>query len=834
MIQPMRACFTLALALLLVTSGSANAQTAADDNMAGCAGSWQRLFGVAVLVLDCAPGFASEHDRAYMYARHEVDTTADWRTQLSFDDAVWLFDAGARGKASLIVDFHRDSTGLVAEFYDDPSNQGEVSYGLERGIPRSTRSRFPTVRVTAPDGWWVRDGRVNYNLRLQIDGPVFAAFHAEVWLDSATNDGIPDVVIDVHDPDGNGRPTWEIVQAQPPVSELSAIFRTLLMVNEKDNELPVNSYILWPHLGYAGKQQSPVDGMPKLLRTTRGAAFGIVKDYESSYPPIQVDWAKAKIAAVGEFVASRGRPNNWFVYSALRFGDAGRIIADFENPFAFYDLNRVGDGYPDVAIRDEYYPTSDQYTPPPMVGPVHAIRYSWDPTHQHKWAYKLDIFGRRPMPATVDVGSGVRLQTVPYAEYPRWIATNSWQSVAFVAVEPAQDWTSEGIYEGVCDCDLTKYWFGVTPEKPMIDFSPLAPGMRAENAAYLGDVPRLYVSGVDQKIHLFGADSGLWRVSATDSVRYSSISGKLLDQWERLEGGVVRQTLGHVGEWAIYWDDAGVSLGRGTVHAVVSTLAPPSDEATMRAFRAQVEASTSDGASADLSRLFDRFSMDRVWLPGAVAWDLRSDEEGFTLVFQLTNVVADGPEWARGLAPGRYLLRYRPSEGFRVRPAQPPRLTLSQPKVLGDTPTEGLPVRVSVTVRNDGDESAGGTPFVFFANRPNEVEQVVGSTFANVGARSSASVEVAWTPAGTGGWQIHAVALRPYAAPSEPTAVRIAAAPPSDFGAILQLQGLRPFAAGAITASLTLAMAIAGGIGLVTWRAASVRTDVKSADGSDR
>ena len=88
-----------------------------------------------------------------------VDTNADWRSQVDFTDSVWLFDAGARGKASLIIDFHHERNGgLVAEFYDDVNGDGELRYGYEKGYPRSVETRFPSMRVHAPDGWWARDG----------------------------------------------------------------------------------------------------------------------------------------------------------------------------------------------------------------------------------------------------------------------------------------------------------------------------------------------------------------------------------------------------------------------------------------------------------------------------------------------------------------------------------------------------------------------------------------------------------------------------------------------------------------------------------------------------
>src|SRR5207253_2245823 len=71
----------------------ASAQSIGYDNTDGCSGSWQQQFGINVLVLDCQPGYASGHDRAYMYPRQPVDPRADWRAQMDFTNALWIFDA---------------------------------------------------------------------------------------------------------------------------------------------------------------------------------------------------------------------------------------------------------------------------------------------------------------------------------------------------------------------------------------------------------------------------------------------------------------------------------------------------------------------------------------------------------------------------------------------------------------------------------------------------------------------------------------------------------------------------------------------------------------------
>lgn len=808
----------LAAAVWALAGQPASAQTAAYDSTDGCTGSWTQQFAVQILILDCDPGYATPHDRAYMYARGPVDRAADWRTQLDFTNAVWIFDAGARGKASLIIDFRREADGLVAEFYDDINDDGEVRYGFERGYPRSVETRFPSLKVIAPDGWWVRDGKINYNLRLLIDGKIYGSYSSDVYYPLMRNDGHNDIEIAVHDPAGNGRPRWELIQARPPVSDSWGILRTLVMYNTADDELPVTTYILWPHLGFMGK---PLPAPPPPYRTPLwaipGAHYGIVKDYNLSFPPIQVDWEKARIVVIGEFVASRGRPSNWFLYSILRFGDNGRTAANFENPFAFYDLAQANDGYPDLAIRDEHYVLGDPHLDPPAFGPLHGLRYSWDVDHSHRWTYKLDMVGRRPMPATIDLGDGTRVQTVPYEEFPRWASSNAWDFVDFIAAERAPSHSTEGIYDIVCDCAIGPYFFGLSPTKPRIDYSLLENGRRGEYSTHLGESPRLYISLIDRKVHLFRAEAGLWKWDEDEQVRYTSTGSAVINQWEHVTRGAIMQSLHHFADRIVYADPGGVYIANAPTSSIVAMLRPPSDPTDYQTFRGQVSAVKQLGDGSDLWLAFDQFKEGRLALPGAAIWDVRPEGAGFRFNARLTQPVPGVP-WARDAGPGTYVVTYAPAAGFQMRAANPPKLELAAPRIRGENPSEQIPTRLAVEVRNTGDQDLADVPVVFLVGRPDQASQLIGWTTVSVPATSSAVADVVWSPTISGDWDVSAAVLKSYGASSPPITVKVGAALSTDVATILLAQGLRPFASGAISASLTLAMAIAVGLAVVIWR----------------
>ncbi|MBM4430621.1 MAG: hypothetical protein FJ026_09800, partial [Chloroflexi bacterium] len=267
------------------------------------------------------PFAGSGADLVHVYDRNNNMTESlDWRTAVDFEEDLWVFDAGGDGNANLIISFLRNGVELTAELYDDQDEDGQVRYTVLNGKVVIQESSHPTVRVRAPDGWWMKDGLVNYNLDIEVDGPVRATFyspvllHVQLWpqLTKSLLDGKPEYTIRVRDTDHDGRPDYDIRQVYPP-PPLPDYYGTELTVNTNHNETTFGDFIFWPHLG------TPAD---------------YIKPYAGSVAPIQVDWQASRIVAVAEFVASRGHDSNWFIYSRSKFGYDDRTFADFENPFA--------------------------------------------------------------------------------------------------------------------------------------------------------------------------------------------------------------------------------------------------------------------------------------------------------------------------------------------------------------------------------------------------------------------------------------------------------------------------------------------------------------------
>lgn len=431
------------LALLSLLLAPLPAARAADE-LDSCQGTVENARKV---VVHCRPGFATDSDQVTVYLGQDLPPGALWQDGLNMTNAVWLFDAGSQGRNSLAIDFHQDGRALVADIFDDGNRNGAVSVEIsekEGERPRITENvGLPTIRMTAPDGWWVREGRINFNLDIRVDGPVQGMMDTGQYQNRLRTDTRADLEIFVRDPQNSGRPQYEWRQAYPPGQREDGYYRTVVNANPHNNEVPLSEYWIWPYL----KAGPPTDGW--------------VKGYRVSPPPIQVDWPQARVVILGEFVASRGS-TNWFLNSIKRVGVAGEWpglssdLANFETPFAYYDFARRNDGFPDTVVRFSYRFPNDPYFRRGSVGNgVEQIDYSWmlrrtvnEPVHPlgPHWDYKVSLAGIYTQQGNVQLPD-FNVRMIPYEQIPRWVVDKTWHTATFVARENEGYPSSEGLYE---------------------------------------------------------------------------------------------------------------------------------------------------------------------------------------------------------------------------------------------------------------------------------------------------------------------------------------------------------------------------------------------------
>lgn len=680
-------------------------------------------------------------------------------------DTLWIFDAKGDGTANLVINFHSSSDGLIADLYDDQNGDGAVSFAVQDGYILVTESPYPTVRVVAPDGFWEKDGKPNFNLDVSVDGPVMAAFGAQFYLARLKSDGRVDFQIQVRDADLDGRPDYELIRAGQDVPRNVNAYLSELMVNSGHDEVPITNYVVWRLVGTApGEENGFKSGtLPAPLFTApAGTSFGYVKNYGESFPPIQVDWEHSRIRFVGEFVASRANEDNWFIYSFSPFGPGQPNYADFENPFAFYDLAGDKDGRPELQIRLEHYgPNDARMNGGRFSQPLQDVRYSWDQFNSNKWDFKVDLIGRRAIDTLVKFAD-FDVRTVPYNDLPTWVLDGRWDAVTFVAVEKPDYWTSEGIYENV-DPDheiRNEYITGkldVAPA-PHLDWPA---GTRGEYNLEMQGRPALYFSPIDRKLHLLRATAGVWKLDKRREIRYDNLGGDYINHWSLIEGDRETKTLYAASNYVIYADSSGIYLKHVSVPLSSFTTLPPRSHDEWRDLGVKLTAQQATVDESDLTALFDRLDGDLITFKGVTVPSFRLTPNGFHLAFQADHSFsvssAQRIQGIEQVSTGYYRLAFA-GRGFSLRRLGPPRLTFDELTTSNPRPSVSETIGITAMIENKGEADLKNIPVAFWGlplGDPNAVPLLIGGTTVDAEAGQSRQVSTQWSPPAAGDWKLY-------------------------------------------------------------------------------
>ncbi len=717
-----------------------------------CVVSYQYLNGDTqpdLAIIKC-PFAGDENDTVYVYDRAgDMQATGDWRTSTDFKDDLWVFDAGGDGTANLIIDFHQDGTALQADLYDDQDGDGKVSYTVTDGYPAPTESSYWTVRCIAEDGWWTEEGKVNFNLDILVDGRVrgdpgpievgkgrIGGYLPENILEKIRSDGIVEYVTKIRDSDSDGHPDYDFRQSYLPIPDSWAVLRTSLMVNPFDDEAPpVEKSIFWPYLGNV---------------------VNIHQSYNQSPPPVQVDWEYSKITNIAEFVASRANDHNWFIYSLVRFGD-NREYANNENPFAFYDLAADKDGIPELQVRVAYFEPND-----PMISwrgirvPFETIRYSWDQDNDQTWDYKVNLTGQHAQDTVVRFPE-FSVHTIPYDELPYWVTQHTWDAVTFVAWESNKAWTSEGIYAGGGSWDEIMYVLGLTEAAPTEVTPPT--GFREEVSIHFGMQPFLYFSPTDRKLHLLGAERGIWSIDSVHRMEYDDLNGDgFIDRWLYFANEDLKRLLVTTQEFLVYSDEHELILKQANVPPAPFQTLPPRDHQDWQRLGAQLESYQRDFAPDDFKAMVRQFSGPILRIEKANARDFRLTDEGFHFVLDLRpgfRIQSDLEiAGAADLRPGAYL--FTCGSRLAIQELTPPSLNIEASDIRLDPtePHELDTVHLFAAVRNDGLEDAHDVAVSLHAVSASGSYEVITTTLASIWGNDQEEFMVTWVPNQPGRWEI--------------------------------------------------------------------------------
>lgn len=700
-------------------------------------------------------------------------------------DTWWLFERYGKPGPSLIAHFYRQGQSAVADLYDDADHDTWVRYRDEgdRIVVMEADGRW-SIQAVAPDGWWERNGVVNYNLDLSVSGPIAGMIDSVLYLNQLSRDGSTILDVHVRDNNRNGRPDYEWRQAHPPLQDRDGFYHSSVMVNTNDDEPGrIGAVPFWPHLGTL--------------------TYELVKPYFQSPAPLQMEWDAGLFRYVGEFVASRGRAGNYFVYTIERIQLGTVTPTNFESPFAFYHFGDSDPPYPDVLVRtargnkgDVFYLNGDL----PLPSPIQQIDYSWRYKDDVQlasrsgfeqaalaggrwdrpqvndlaplWDFKVSLGGRHEVDGLVRFPE-FTLRQPPYETLPRWVTERTWDFATFLAVEGETYPSTEGLYELYPlegdNPGAGAYLMGVTRKSPIDNLFVLPFGQtRGEISLQFNDRPWLYFSPIDRKLHLVGAREGMWNIDNAQLTRQRDLDGDgHLDEWRHVRvtasGDQTVQTLVVVGGVAMLSDGNSISFKPvGDVQQEVFRTLPPDDSESWFKFRDLIESNPSPYGPTDFAGMF-------AGLPGAptVARNVSATSFAYDkgeLTFVLT--VAPSPQidpptptmdWLKSLLPGRYLVRRQVDGAYRVEPYHDPSLQVAPVTTVEQTLSSTQTATLVARITNAGSEDMRGIPVAFVAEYPNGTQDVVGPETVDLARGASREVRTQWAPSRPGDVSLRAV-----------------------------------------------------------------------------
>lgn len=724
---------------------------------------------------DGKPDEAEVHCRCYSANDRivVVDTAGDMQpasdlaqgTDMAND--LWLFDVGNRGFYQLAVQFHHAGSQLSADIYEDENGDGKVAVAPKNGHLAVTEPGFPAIHVVAVDGYWQRDGRIAPDFDLTVDGRMMATFGGELYESRMKNDGRPDVRIQVRGPHGADPRSYDWRNVETPIPASSAVRRSTLTVRERGQEPAFAPVFPWYLLGATygavkGYQGGKLPTVP--LSGTENRPYGMVKPYGQSFPPIQVDWNTGKLAYVGELVASRGSDVNWFTYSDTTIRPDRLSNPDFESPFAFYNISGSHPGTPDLEVRVERATPNDPFAAPTWDGRIYQqIRYSWEQQAGQGWSFKLGLLGQHPI-STVVPFSDFSLQTVPYSQLPAWVTGNDWDIATFVAVERPQYSSTEGIYEWDPTGSVRdEYYAGVTTD-PGTPFGAIAAGLRGEYSLHLGTQPWLYFSPVDGRLHLVGAEGGIYQVDKTHKVNELNLDdGPDIDGWQLIDGDQISAQLYQLGGRLLYGDGHQVSLLTTPGPEETFRTLPPTDHASWSKLDQHLKANQRPFAADDLGAMFNQFQGQgqshgqRLTISGAAIQNLHAISGGYRFVLNLQPGYNLGGFPISGVSkPGSYAVTLTTETGtFSATPLTPAKVEIDS--LATPISSQSLsPINLAVSVRNLGTTDLSAVPVVLTAQRPGKAIQAISQKTVDLLGGASATFSSSWSPPSSGRWTIQA------------------------------------------------------------------------------
>jgi hypothetical protein len=352
---------------------------------------------------------------------------------------------------------------------------------------------------------------------------------------------------------------------------------------------------------------------------------------------------------------------------------------------------------------------------------------------------------------------------------------------AFVAAEQPNYWTSEGIYTWDAPQDVwSDYLTGATSAPPVSDYHSIDPGFRGEYTLKPQDKPRLYFSPIDQRLHLLGADGGMWN-DTTAITTYDMLGTPYVARWTEIAvvpptdvyadnqllhiqpqdlsgtpqasaAANAQTALTSLDGQLILEQPTGVSVKAANVAPSAAEFAPPTDFKSWTALGDYLTAHPAGSRLSTPAGMFEQFGGSVQVIPGGALTGIRTDADGFR--FDLTTPFP--VTWLGIPAGGRYVIHYSPAFGYKAEAAQPPKLAASSFTPSSGTVTALSPVTFALAVANGGNEDVAGDPVTLTTSRTGSAPEVVDHGVLDVQSGATATVKLDWAPPSGGAWLVQA------------------------------------------------------------------------------
>jgi hypothetical protein len=592
-------------------------------------------------------------------------------------DLIYYLPERGKEQPSLVVQLNNGSAQITAKVYDAPEGLSYVPISIGEDRIEFTQPLPAIITLTTGDGTWLHEGNPNYNLDVTVSGPIIASWLAERFYQRIPR-GENAVSIIVRDREKDGLPDWDLRRVLPAF-EGSGFLRANYAERTCKTPIEIDKGVspLWPFVALGG-------------------AEGFEQPYgrNTLVPPIRVDWTQGRITAFGETVTVRNQKCSYSFYSISPV-ELGELNAtNFESPFAFYDFSGERTNFPNLIMRTDHFPAQDRWSLGlggaelrgiPLATDFERIRYSWrNAVGDGFWDYKVEVLGFHPYTYETPIGDGIaQIDAPPYERFPNWVVNNPWPLVTFMDAEGSSYRSSEGIYEWAPDALGITYLIGMTDTPNLEVFQTIRSGFRGEYRYRQDLPPHLYLSAIDNRFHLLGADGGRWDIGGGPYITVENLSrGQAIDHWTLYDfTGEAQEHVYDLGDYLLYTDDDGLQFKATSEARVLLTTAPPSDKESWQAFvklNEQYEPLRRDPLA--MASWLESFQGSTLRLQGVSLHDLHVDGDTVRFVLDVSQTATRSGDLTlpdlQDLAAGTYVVTYHKKlQTWQREPATPPEVT---------------------------------------------------------------------------------------------------------------------------------------------------------------